>query len=110
MPITPIDLATIAPKSQETFITKQPEVQKPTTDHINANVQTEQKVQKQSDTVIMSQKGENPEYRYDAKDGSGNSASYSGGQKQQKNRKTTVRKLNMKKESDRVLILRYKLI
>jgi len=87
MPITPIDLATIAPKSQETFITKQPEVQKPTTDHINANVQTEQKVQKQSDTVIMSQKGENPEYRYDAKDGSGNSASYSGGQKQQKKQK-----------------------
>ena len=53
MPITPIDLATVAPKSQETFIAKQPEVQKPMTDHANANVQTEQKVQKQSDTVIM---------------------------------------------------------
>ena len=81
MPITPIDLATVAPKSQETFITKQPEVQKPLTDHMNANLQTEQKVQRQSDTVILTQKGENPEYRYDAKDGSGNSASYSSNDK-----------------------------
>ena len=98
MPITPIDLATVAPKSQETFIAKQPEVQKPTTDHINANVQTEQKVQKQSDTVIMSQKGENPEYRYDAKDGSGNSASYSGGQKQQKKQKNDTPKTEYEKK------------
>ena len=66
MPIMPIDLATVAPKSQETFIAKQPEAQKPFTDHNNAIVQTEQKVQKQSDSVIMTQKGENPEYRYDA--------------------------------------------
>lgn len=81
MPILPIDLATVAPKSQETFISKQPEVQKPFTDHNNAIVQTEQKVQKQSDSVMMAQKGENPEYRYDAKDGSGNSASYSSNDK-----------------------------
>lgn len=81
MPIMPIDLATVAPKSQETFISKQPEVQKPFTDHNNAIVQTEQKVQKQSDSVMMAQKGENPEYRYDAKDGSGNSASYSSNDK-----------------------------
>lgn len=89
MPITPIDLATIAPKSQETFIAKQPEVQKPVTDHTNANLQTEQKVQKQSDTVIMNRKSENPEYRYDARDGSGNSASYSGGQKKRKEKENT---------------------
>ena len=81
MPIMPIDLATVAPKSQETFISKQPEVQKPFTDHNNAIVQTEQKVQKQSDSVMMAQKGDNPEYRYDAKDGSGNSASYSSNDK-----------------------------
>lgn len=81
MPIMLIDLATVAPKSQETFISKQPEVQKPFTDHNNAIVQTEQKVQKQSDSVMMAQKGENPEYRYDAKDGSGNSASYSSNDK-----------------------------
>ena len=96
MPITPIDLATVAPKSQETFITKQPEVQKPLTDQVNANLQTEQKVQKQSDTVILTQKGENPEYRYDAKDGSGNSASYSGNgnhkEKSKKEQKTEFEK------------------
>lgn len=98
MPITPIDLATVAPKSQETFITKQPEVQKPLTDHANASVQTEHKVQKQSDTVIMSQKGESPEYRYDAKDGSGNSASYSGGQKQSKKQKENAPKTEYEKK------------
>ena len=47
MPIMPIDLATVAPKSQETFIAKQPEVQKPLTDYANATVQTEHKLQKQ---------------------------------------------------------------
>jgi len=98
MPITPIDLATVAPKSQETFITKQPEVQKPLTDHMNANLQTEQKVQRQSDTVILTQKGENPEYRYDAKDGSGNSASYSGGKKQQKKQKDNASKTEYEKK------------
>lgn len=96
MPITPIDLATIAPKSQETFIAKQPEVQKPVNDQMNANLQTEQKVQKQSDTVVLNRKSENPEYRYDAKDGSGNSASYSGEKKQRnnqpKNQKTELEK------------------
>ena len=97
MPIMPIDLATVAPKSQETFISKQPEVQKPFTDHNNAIVQTEQKVQKQSDSVMMAQKGENPEYRYDAKDGSGNSASYSGEQKKNK-RTSEVRKTELEKK------------
>ena len=87
MPIMPIDLATVAPKSQETFISKQPEVQKPFTDHNNAIVQTEQKVQKQSDSVMMAQKGDNPEYRYDAKDGSGNSASYSSNDKKREKRR-----------------------
>lgn len=98
MPITPIDLATVAPRSQETFITKQPEVQKPFNDHANAIVQTEQKVQKQSDTVIMAHKGDNPEYRYDAKDGSGNSASYSGGQKRQKKQPVNVQKTEYEKK------------
>ena len=97
MPITPIDLATVAPKSQETFITRQPEVQKPFTDYANANVQTEQKVQKQSDTVIMAQKGDSPEYRYDAKDGSGNSASYSGGQKHKKKQADNTKKTEYEK-------------
>ncbi len=97
MPITPIDLASVAPKSQETFLTKQPEVQKPLTDHANAVVQTEQKVQRQSDSVIMTQKGDNPEYRYDAKDGSGNSASYSGEQKKNK-RTSEVRKTELEKK------------
>ncbi len=96
MPIMPIDLATVAPKSQETFIAKQPEVQKPLTDQNNAIVQTENKVQKQSDSVIMTQRGDNPEYRYDAKDGSGNSASYSGNsqnqEKRQKEQKTEMEK------------------
>ena len=96
MPIMPIDLATVAPKSQETFITKQPEVQKPLTDQNNASVQTENKIQRQSDSVIASKKGENPEYRYDAKDGSGNSASYSGNgqnhKKQPEKQKTDLEK------------------
>ena len=98
MPITPIDLATVAPKSQETFIAKQPEVHKPLTDHTNASVQTEQKVQKQSDTVIMLRKGENPEYRYDARDGSGNPASYSGGQKQRKEQNSKAKKTEYEKK------------
>ena len=98
MPITPIDLATVAPKSQETFIAKQPEVQKPLTDMANANVQTEQKVQKQSDTVTVLQKGDNPEYRYDAKDGSGNSASYSGGKNHQRKQKNNAPKTEYKKK------------
>ena len=97
MPITPIDLATIAPKSQETFIAKQPEMQKAMTDHVNANAQTEHKAQKQSDTVIMTHEGENPEYRYDAKDGSGNSASYSGGQNQRRKKKDDTIKTEYEK-------------
>ena len=98
MPIMPIDLATVAPKSQETFIAKQPEVQKPLTDYNNAIAQTENKVQKQFDSVIMTQRGDNPEYRYDAKDGSGNSASYSGGKKQQKKQKDNTSKTEYEKK------------
>ena len=97
MPITPIDLATVAPKSQETFLTKQPEVQKPLTDHANALVQTEQRARRQSDSVIMTHKGDNPEYRYDAKDGSGNSASYSGGKNKDK-KKSEVKKTELEKK------------
>lgn len=97
MPITPIDLATVAPKSQETFLAKQPEVQKPLTDHANALAQTDQKVQKQTDTVTMTQKGDNPEYRYDAKDGSGNSASYSGSPKKDK-KQSEVKKTELEKK------------
>ncbi len=67
MSITPIDIATMAPKSQEAVIAKNAEVQKPMTDQMNASIQVDNKALHDSEQTVPTVKTENPEFRYDAR-------------------------------------------
>lgn len=69
MPVTQIDLATLAPKTQETLPVKTAETQKPVNDNINAYAQVEKNVQNNSDTTIRPKQSDTPEFRYDPTDG-----------------------------------------
>lgn len=99
MSITPIELATMAPKSQETVNMKHSEVQKPTTDRLNANTQVENKVYQEVNTTIRSKNSETPEFRYDAKNKGTASQQYEQ-QKQGKQGKKKKSETERKRETD----------
>ena len=84
MPVTPIDIATMAPKSQETAIIKNAENQKPVNDRHNANVQVENKALQNTTTTIRSKQSESPEYRYDSESNGSSKNAYSGDQGRRK--------------------------
>jgi len=67
MSITPIDIATAAPRSQEAVIAKNAEVQKPMTDQMNASIQVDHKAMHDSEQTVPTVKADNPEFRYDAR-------------------------------------------
>ncbi len=83
MSITPIELATMAPKSQETVSMKNAEIQKPNTDHINSNAQMETRAMQNSSITIRASQSDTPEFRYDAKEKGKNSQQYQSGSEHQ---------------------------
>lgn len=85
MPITPIEVATMAPKSQEASIYKHQENQKPLNEQMVINNQFNNEVKHNSQQTVKTLKGDNNEYRYDAKE-KGNS-SYSGSKQNKKKKK-----------------------
>lgn len=92
MPVTQIDLVTLAPKTQETLPLKTAETQKPLNDNINAYAQVEKNVQDSSDTTIRPKQSDTPEFRYDTT--SGGNSGMTGGENQPKGIK---KKKNTKK-------------
>ncbi|MFU0826591.1 MAG: DEAD/DEAH box helicase [Lachnoclostridium sp.] len=88
MSITPIEIATMAPKSQEVTPYKQQEYQKPLNDQLLIGQQLNHQIQKESQQTVRTFKSENQEYRYDAKEKGNNSYSYSySGRKKDKKQK-----------------------
>lgn len=68
MSITPIEIVSYAPKSQETMMQKHQEINKPQTDKQQAEVVVNTQIIKNLTQTVKMSKGENTEYRYDAKE------------------------------------------
>lgn len=68
MPITPIETAAMAPKSQAVTQIKQPDIQKPIVEQLNLNQQFNKDIQHNSMQTVRAFKSDNNEYRYDAKE------------------------------------------
>lgn len=77
MPITPIEIATMAPKSQAVTPVQQHNMQKPVHEQIHLNQQFNQEIRHNSQQTVKTIKSDNNEYRYDAKEKGNNTQSYS---------------------------------
>lgn len=84
MPITPVDMLTLIPRTNEVSNIKHVEMQRPTEEQMQMNTVFQQQVKNNRQKTIETQKGENKEYRYDAKE-KGNGQQYSGKSKKGKN-------------------------
>ncbi len=82
MPITPIEIVTMAPKSQEASQYKHQESQKPLNEQIVLGQQLNDNIKHDSRQTVKTIKSENKEYLYDAKE-KGNT-SYSGNKQNKK--------------------------
>lgn len=82
MPIKPIDIVTMPPKSQEVSQYKHQESQKFLNDQTQLSNQFSHHIEHNNSQIVKTLKGENPEYRYDAKEKGNNS--YTGSQKNKK--------------------------
>lgn len=91
MPIKPIDIVTMPPKSQEVSAYKHHEVQKPLNEQMHLNNQQNNEIRHNGQQTTKTVKSENREYRYDAKEKGNNSFTGSGfqGQKKKKEEETT---------------------
>lgn len=85
MPITPIETAVMAPKSQEASIYKHQENQKPFNEQMVIHQQHDRNVKHNSQQTVKTAKSDNNEYRYDAKEKGSNS--YSGSKQNKKKKK-----------------------
>ncbi len=65
MAISPVELLSMAPKSQEASFVKQHEVQKPIHEQVQISEKVSQEVKHNAESVIKTGKTDNPEYRYD---------------------------------------------
>lgn len=87
MPIRPIDMITVAPRSQEASQQHVHEQHRASTAQSNVAQQFGKHVKEGSEVVIQTSKGEQTEYRYDAKE-KGNGSYHGGNHKRgQKNKK-----------------------
>lgn len=73
MPITPIEVLSMATKSQEASLMKQAEHQKPLSEQVAMSANFKEQLQHKSEQTVATTKSENPEYRYDAKEKGNNS-------------------------------------
>lgn len=95
MPITPIEIVSMAPKSQEVSHYKQQEFQRPINEQVQINHQFKNEIIHNSKQTVKLEKSENKEYRYDAKEKGNNS--YSGSkQKKKQSKKETAAKDNLR--------------
>lgn len=73
MSITPIEVISMAPKSQAVTPIKHQDVQKPVNDQQQLNQQFNQEIKHNSQQTVRTIKSENNEFRYDAKEKGSNS-------------------------------------
>lgn len=68
MPITPIDIVTIAPKTQEVAGQRSHEQQRPVTEQAQQAAHMERQIQRESQQTVRKSDSDMREYRYDAKE------------------------------------------
>ncbi|MBE5959907.1 MAG: hypothetical protein E7256_00735 [Lachnospiraceae bacterium] len=96
MAISPVELLSMAPKSQEASFVRQHEVQKPVHEQIQIMEKVSQEVKHNAESVIKMGKTDNPEYRYDT-DRRGNNPFF--GQQKKKKKKDGKEDKEEKKKS-----------
>lgn len=96
MPITPIEVAAMVPKSQDASYQKQQQTQKPINEQIQIHQHINSEIKHNNQQAVRLQKGDNTEYRYDAKEKGNNSYS---GSKQKKDKKDKNEKNQKLKQS-----------
>lgn len=87
MPITRIEMISIAPKSQEASSQRQNEVSKSFAEQTQIQAGFHKEIQHNSQQTTKSAKGENGEYRFDAKEKGNNSYKNQGNKNKKKNQK-----------------------
>ncbi|MDF2800486.1 MAG: hypothetical protein K0S61_389 [Anaerocolumna sp.] len=84
MPITPIEVAAMVPKSQDASLHRQQQTQKPINEQIQIHQHINTEIKHNNQQTVKTQKSDNKEYRYDAKEKGNNSYSGSKGKKGKK--------------------------
>lgn len=97
MAITPIEVASFIPKSQEASLQKTAEMQKTTNEQMAFADKLNEDIQRQSEQTVATTRSENPEYRYDAK-GKGNNPYMFDQQKKKKSKNKQSKVLELPEE------------
>lgn len=92
MPITRMDIMTMAPKTNEATNYKVNENQKPSNEQFAMQAGMEKKIDHNTKQTVRKANADNPEYRYDAKEKGNNQ--YSGQQKKKSKQKEEETKKN----------------
>lgn len=94
MPITRLDMISMAPKTQEAGAYKNQEVRHPNTQQHNIAGTVQQQARQQETQTVRSNKTENEEQKYDAKErGKGAYGGSSGNKKEQEQKEEEQRKI-----------------
>ncbi len=98
MPITPIEIAAMAPKSQEASLYRHQESQKPINEQLIIGQQFNNHIKHDNQQTVKTIKSDNREYRYDAKE-KGNASYSDSKQNKKKKDKGAVPKDNFRSGS-----------
>lgn len=96
MPITRLDMISMAPKTQEAGAYKQQEVQHPNTQQHNIAGTVQQQARQHETQTVRSNKTENEEQKYDAKDGGRGAYGGSSGKKKEQEKKEEEQRMRMR--------------
>ena len=88
--ITPIEMYTMVPKSQEASMQHHAENTKQVNQQLNGMQQIENQARQNTQQTVRAANADNPEYRYDAKEHGNNE--YYGGQREKKKKKDEEKK------------------
>lgn len=94
MPITRMDVVTMAPKSQEVTTYKVAQHERPMNEQMQLGTQLSKELKHNSMQPVKATRSDNPEYRYDAKEKGNNS--YQGKKKNQKKKRNTSKESEQK--------------
>ncbi|MBR2410000.1 MAG: hypothetical protein IKB07_13725 [Lachnospiraceae bacterium] len=96
MPITRLDMISMAPKTQEAGTYKQQEVQHPSTQQHNIAGTVQQQARQQETQTVRSNKTENEEQKYDAKERGKGAYGGSSGQRKEQEKKEEEQRMRMR--------------
>lgn len=96
MPITRLDMISMAPKTQEAGTYKQQEMQHPNTQQHNIISTVQQQARQQETQTVRSNKTENEEQKYDAKERGKGAHGGSSGKKREQQKKEEEQRMKMR--------------